>query len=198
MKKIVILLLVSTISSFAFSQQMLTPVAHKLENTRYIGTPLSLDGYLKKNKEICTNRIAEQMLKLNKEQNKDFLNYTKAIGSKLKKIDDRCKYFRFEIIDYIEDGGMDMRFAYRCYATANGTLPHQRVSHIDPLVINPAVFYDDQDMMKEDCNALAIIKKLNTKTAKSMQNSGASSSSTTPAKSSSSSSSKSKKGSGQN
>lgn len=175
MKKAVVLLL-SVISSLAYSQQILYPVAHKLENTRYIGSPLSLEGYLQKNKEKCTNRVATQILKLAQAKNKDFVNYSTAIGAKLKQADDRCNYFRFELIDYVEDGGIDMRFAYRCYATKSGTLPHQRVSHIDPLVINPSVFYKDEDLIEEKCDALAIMKKLNASPAKSMKNSSSSTS----------------------
>ena len=152
---------------------MLNPVALNLVDTQYRGSALSLDGYLKANKDKCTNRIAEQMLKLSKEKNKDFLTYTKAIGVKLKQIDSRCNYFRFELIDYVENGIMSMRFAYRCYATANATLPYQRVSHIDPSVINPGMFYKDEDLMKEKCDALAITKGLSAKPAKSMKSNDA-------------------------
>ena len=69
MKKTVIVLFISVISNFAFSQTMLKPVAHKLDGTRYKGSPLSLDGYLTTNNEKCTNRIAEQILKLEKDKN---------------------------------------------------------------------------------------------------------------------------------
>lgn len=199
--KITVVLLVTVISSLAYSQQMLYPVAHKLENTQYKGSPLSLDAYVQKNKEKCTNLVATQMLKLANEKNKDFLNYSKAIGAKLKQVDSRCNYYRFELIDYVEDGGIDMRFAYRCYATKAGTLPHQRVSHVDPLVINPSVFYKDEDLIKEKCDALAIMKKINASPAKSMKNGGDSPSApaaAAPAKSGTPSNSRSKKVSTQN
>ncbi|MBC7459054.1 MAG: hypothetical protein H7235_12290 [Bdellovibrionaceae bacterium] len=201
MKKAFVFFFVSIISSFSFAQtepQLLNPVAHKLENTRYIGSPLSLDGYIKTNKAECTTRVATQMLKLNNEKNKDFINYTKAIGHKLKQIDDRCNYFRFELIDYTEDGGMDMRFAWRCYATATGTLPHQRVSHLDPFVINPAVFYKDENLVAEKCDALAITKHFAAMPAKSMKSGSTSSSQADWPKSNLPSPSKLKKGSGQN
>lgn len=199
MKKAVVLL-ISVISSLAYSQQMLYPVAHKLENTQYKGSPLSLDAYVQKNKAECTNRVATQMLKLSREKNKDFVNYSKAIGAKLKQVDDRCNYYRFELIDYVEDGGIDMRFAYRCYATKAGTLPHQRVSHVDPLVINPSIFYKDEDLIKEQCDALAIMKKLNASPAKSMKNSSSSTSvpAAAPVKTNAPSNNRSKKVSTQN
>ncbi len=201
MKKAVVLILISVTSSLAYSQQILYPVAHKLENTQYKGSPLSLDAYVQKNKAECTNRVATQMLKLSRERNKDFVNYSKAIGAKLKQVDDRCNFYRFELIDYVEDGGIDMRFAYRCYATKAGTLPHQRVSHIDPLVINPSIFYKDEDLIEEKCDALAIMKKINASPAKSMKNGGSSSSApaaAAPVKSGTRSNSKSKKVSTQN
>jgi hypothetical protein len=201
MKKTVVVLIITAISIFSFSQTALYPVAHKLNGTRYERTSLSLDTYLSGNKDKCTKRVAEQMIKLEKEKNPEFLKYSKAIGLKLRQVDDRCNFFRFELIDYIEDSALDYRFAYRCYATKGETLPSQRVSHIDPLVINPSVFYRDEDLIEEECDALTIMKQLSAKPAKSQSGTNSTTTPHVTPKSSGSSArpaNNSKKGSGQN
>lgn len=184
--KITSVLLVTLISSFAYSQKMLYPAVHKLNETQYKGAPKSLDGYLSgsaDSKEKCTTTVAQQLIKLNHDKNAEYLKYTQAIGAKLKAADSRCNFFRFELIDYIENSAIDNRFAFRCYASANDTLPHQRVSHIDPIVINTAPL--DEDEKKEKCNALSIIKRLNAQPAESAKSGGTSSKPTNaPAKTS--------------
>ncbi len=205
MKKTVGLLIASLISSFAFSQtsaELISPVAHKLENRTYKGSPMSLDTFIKVNNDECTTRVAQQMQTLNK--NKNFLAKQDAIvGKKLKAADSRCKYYRFEIIDFVkEDNSIAKLFTYRCYASKTATLPHQRASHMDPIEFNPAVFADDEDKMKKDCDALSIVNRINKQVAESAGGNDKSdvkqSSSSSKSSSSSSSSSKSKKGSGQN
>lgn len=203
MKKTVGLFIATVISSFAFSQtspELISPVAHKLENRTYTGSQMSLDTFIKGNKDECTVRVAKQMQILSK--NKNFLDsLNKGVGAKLKKADDRCKYYRFEIVDFIkEDNSIAKLFAYRCYASKTATLPHQRASHLDPIELNPAVFYDDKEKMEKDCDALAIVNRINKQQAESAgghdkpQEKAVSSSTRT----SSPSSNKSKKGSGQN
>lgn len=203
MKKTVGLFIVTVISSFAFSQtspELISPVAHKLENRTYTGSQMSLDTFIKGNKDECTTRVAKQMQILSK--NKNFLDsLNKGVGAKLKKADNRCKYYRFEIIDFVkEDNSVAKLFTYRCYASKTATLPHQRASHLDPIEFNPASFYDDKEKMEKDCDALAIVNRINKQDAESAggndkpeeKTSSSSSRTSTP------SSNKSKKGSGQN
>ncbi len=178
MNKAVVVLMISAISILSQAQTMLNPVAFKLNNRDYKGSILSLDGYLSKRSDTdkshaqCSNQIAQQMIKLSKEKNVNFISYTKAIGAKLKKIDDRCKYFRFEIIDYVDENGfMSIRLAYRCYAmNSNQMLPYQRVSDVEPAIIQPGMFAKHEELIESRCNALEIIKGLSAKPAESMNN----------------------------
>jgi len=201
--KTVGLLIVSFISSFAFSQtspEMISPVAHKLENRTYARGQMSLDTFIKDNKDECTTRVAKQMQTLIK--NKNFLDsLNKGVGAKLKQADSRCKYFRFEIIDIVkEDSTIAKAFTYRCYASKTATQPHQRASHLDPIEFNPALFADDEDKMQKDCDALSIVNRINKQKAESAGGNDKPEvkASSTSSKASSPSSNKSKKGSGQN
>lgn len=204
MNKAVVVLMILTISILSQAQTMLNPVALNLINNDYKGSSLSLDGYIQKRTDKsdaeCTNRIAQQMIDISKKNNKDFnlySTYTKAIGAKLKQIDNRCKYYRFELIDYVENGAMSIRLAYRCYENSEKVQPYLRVSHIDPAVINPGMFHDDKKLMKEKCDALEILKGLSAKPAKSMKSdSEEKTPATMPAKKIPSN--QTKKGSGQN
>ncbi|MBC7457616.1 MAG: hypothetical protein H7235_05015 [Bdellovibrionaceae bacterium] len=170
MKKVVGMMIVTLISNFGFSQtipEMINPVAHKLENTTYAGSQMSLETFIKGNKDQCTTRVAQQIQTLNK--NRNFLDsLQKGIGVKLKKADSRCKYYRFEIIDFVkEDSSIAKLFTYRCYASKTATLPHQRASHLKPIEFNPASFYHDKEKMEKDCDALAIVNRMNKQTAES-------------------------------
>jgi hypothetical protein len=203
MKKTVGLFIVSIISSFAFSQtspELISPVVHKLENRTYTGSQVSLDTFIKANKDECTTRVAQQMQILSK--NKNFLDsLNKGVGAKLKKADSRCKYYRFEIIDFIkEDSSISKLFTYRCYASKTATQPHQRASHLDPIEFNPASYSDDKEEMEKSCDALAIVNRINKQVAESAGAGDRSEEKATSSSSRSSSpaSSKSKKGSGQN
>lgn len=203
MKKTIGLFITTVISSFALSQtspELISPVAHKLENRTYTGSQVSLDTFIKGNKDVCTTRVAKQIQTLSK--NKNFLDSLhKGVGAKLKKADSRCKYYRFEIIDFVkEDNSIAKLFTYRCYASKAATQPHQRASHIDPIEFNPAVFNDDKEKMEKDCDALAIVNRINKQAAESAGGSDKPEEKATSSSSrtSSPSSSKLKKGSGQN
>lgn len=203
MKKAIVLFIVTVVSSFAFSQtspKMISPVAHKLNVRDYVPGQMSLDTFIKGNKDECTTRVAKQMQILIK--NKNFLDsLNKGVGAKLKQADSRCKYYRFEIIDIVkEDNSIAKAFTYRCYASKTATQPYQRASHLDPIEFNPATFTRDQDQMEKDCDALAIVNRINKQQAESAGGNDKSEEkkSISSSKSSSPSSNKSKKGSGQN
>lgn len=172
MKKTVGVLIISIFSSLALAQttspKMVSPAVILQKNT-IVKSVLSLDGYLVNSKNKCMNRIGQQI-----KNNKTFQSTINNIGNNLKKMDDRCKYYRFEMIDYTEsyDHGdtTEMRFTYRCYTMANMTLPSQNVAQAPVVKINPISLYEDvgdkawdEELIEKECNAEAISKKLDTK-----------------------------------
>lgn len=170
-----ILLVATFLSGLIWAQtqpQQIRAAAVNQRNNQYPKAPLSLDGYLAQNKNKCMNHVASQIKTLTEKNNKTWAAYNKAIGAQLVKMDGRCKYFRFELIDYTEDMSngsytSDFRFTYRCYETADIKLPSQRVSQLPVVKINPISLYEDlgdknydDDLIKEKCDVLAISKKL--------------------------------------
>lgn len=171
MKNIFVLIFLLVISNQAFSQKMISPVAHTLKSHNFL-QPLSFEGFISKNHDACLKRISDEIAHLKASQDKDFLKYTQDIGSKLKQADDRCKYFRFEFTDFRnETAQVSKQFAFRCYTTQATQLPYQRVSGTEVQSLNPGIDYNNSKVIEKNCNALSIIKMLADKPVKSIKKS---------------------------
>lgn len=174
------LIIVLFVSSFSYAQnkslepKQIKAVVVTQRNTTYPKAPLSLDGYLMTSQNKCLNTVAKQIQELSKNNNQTFASYNSLIGKKLMKMDERCHFFRLELVDYTDadiygTSTSDMRFTYRCYETANIKLPSQRVSQAPPVIIAPVTLYKniqkDKDyspeLIQQKCNTLEIVKSLN-------------------------------------
>lgn len=176
MKKINLFLIISMISSLAFSQKDSQPRLLKavggVESAGYgasARSSLSLDGGYKTS-DPCLKRVADQ-IKASSNSN-DFKKINESIGSKLAKMDKDCKYFRYELIEFMQPGGgggidTEPRFTYRCYKTADIKFPRERVAQAPIVRINADGF--SQDEMESSCDALVIAKQLDKNLTKALK-----------------------------